>query len=263
MTAAAPPAGYWPSPWPGEDGGPARRQVPHGSPGLDIGPGESLDTTFRLAPVAVMPVLRDPGEVYFLTCSGPGDDTTMTLERIDPESLEPVATTGPVPTGPFWPGGVAAHADGSLVDAARPITIGDVLAHTSGLTYDFMIDNPAAALYREHQVMHDATRTLGDVIDLIASLPLAFQPGERFHYSVGIDVAARLIEVLADQPLGEFLAERMFGPLGMVDTGFGVPDDRLDRLSAVYGLPDLVGKDYHLTDDPKGCAICGISSGGN
>ena len=115
MTPAAPPAGYWPSPWPGEDGGPARRQVPHGAPGLDIRPDERLDTTFRMAPVAVMPVLRDPGEVFFLTCSGPGDDTTMTLERIDPESLEPVASTGPVPTGPFWPGGVAAHADGSLV----------------------------------------------------------------------------------------------------------------------------------------------------
>ncbi len=135
--------------------------------------------------------------------------------------------------------------DGSLVDAARPITIGDALAHTSGLTYDFMIDNPAAELYREHQVMHDATRTLAEVVDLIATLPLGFQPGERWHYSVGIDVAARLVEVIADQPLGEFLQERIFTPLGMVDTGFGVPDDRLDRLSAMYGLPDLVGDGYH------------------
>ena len=107
--------GYWPSPWPAEDGGPARRQLPTGSAGLDIRPGEGLDTTFRLAPVAVMPVLRDPGEVYLLTCSGPGDDTTMTLERIDPESLEPIETTGAIATGPFWPGGVAAHANGSLV----------------------------------------------------------------------------------------------------------------------------------------------------
>lgn len=140
------------------------------------------------------------------------------------------------------------QADGSLVDAARPFTIGDTLAHTSGLTYDFMIDNPAAALYREHEVMHDATRPLDEVVDLIASLPLAFQPGERFHYSVGIDMAARLIEVLADQALGDFLAEHMFGPLGMDDTAFGVPDDRLDRLSAMYGLPDLVGADYHAGD---------------
>ncbi len=136
-------------------------------------------------------------------------------------------------------------ADGSLADAARTMTIGDTLTHTSGLTYDFMVDNPAAQLYRDHRVMHDATRTLGACVDLIASLPLGFQPGERFHYSVGIDVAARLVEVIADQPLGEFLAERMFGPLGMTDTAFGVPDGQLHRLSAMYGLPDLVGEGYH------------------
>ena len=126
MATSSPPTGYWPSPWPGEDGGPARRQVPHGSPGLHIQPHERLDTTFRLAPVAVMPIIRDPGEVYLLTCSGPGDDTTMTLERIDPESLEPVESTGPVPTGPFWPGGVAAHANGSLmvVQGNRIHTVG-------------------------------------------------------------------------------------------------------------------------------------------
>ena len=138
--------------------------------------------------------------------------------------------------------------DGSLVDAARPITIGDVLAHTSGLTYDFMVDNAAASLYREHQVMHDATRTLEEVVDLIASLPLGFQPGERFHYSVGIDVAARLVEVIADEPLGDFLAARIFVPLGMTEIGFGVADDQLHRLSAMYGLPDLIGKDYHAGD---------------
>jgi CubicO group peptidase (beta-lactamase class C family) len=137
------------------------------------------------------------------------------------------------------------QADGTLVDAARPITIGDLLAHTSGLTYDFMLDNPAAEQYRDHQVMHDATRTLTEVVDLIGSLPLGFQPGERFHYSVGIDVAARLIELLADQPLGDFLRERVFDPLGMTDTAFGVPDDQLDRVAAMYGLPDLVGKGYH------------------
>jgi CubicO group peptidase (beta-lactamase class C family) len=138
--------------------------------------------------------------------------------------------------------------DGALVDAVRPFTIGEALDHTGGLTYDFMIDNPAAELYREQQVMHDATRTLEECVDLIASLPLGFQPGERFHYSVGIDVAGRLVEVIADQPLGDFLAERIFAPLGMTDTSFGVPDDQLHRLSAMYGLPDLIGENYHAGD---------------
>lgn len=82
-------------------------------------------------------------------------------------------------------------------------------------------------------------------------MPLGFQPGERFHYSVGIDVAARLIEVLADRALGDFLAERIFGPLGMTDTAFGVPDHQLKRLAAMYGLPDLVQENYDANDIAK------------
>jgi CubicO group peptidase (beta-lactamase class C family) len=135
-------------------------------------------------------------------------------------------------------------ADGSLADQVRPMQIRDLLSHTSGLTYDFMADNPVAQLYRDARIMNDATRSLEAVIDELATLPLAFQPGTRWHYSVGIDVAARLVEVLTGQSLGAFLNERLFEPLGMVDTGFGVPDDQLSRLSAMYGLPDLIGEDY-------------------
>ncbi len=132
--------------------------------------------------------------------------------------------------------------DGSLVDPLRPMTIRDVLSHQSGLTYDFLQDFAVADRYREAKLMHDATRTLEAVIDELATLPLAFQPGSQWHYSVGIDVAARLIEVISGQPLGAFLQERLFGPLGMVDTAFGVPEAKLDRLSAMYGLPDLIGE---------------------
>ena len=135
-------------------------------------------------------------------------------------------------------------ADGSLVDQARPMEVRDLLMHTSGLTYDFMIDTPVAELYRQARIMNDATRSLEQLTDEIASLPLASQPGARWHYGVGIDVAAHLVEILADQPLREFLATRLFGPLGMVDTGFGVPDAELGRLSAMYGLPDLIGPGY-------------------
>ena len=137
------------------------------------------------------------------------------------------------------------QADGSLADVAAPMTIGQVLSHTSGLTYDFLIDSPAAEQYRQHRLMNDATRTLEECIDVLATLPLAFQPGERWHYSVGIDVAARLVEALSGQSLGDFLSERIFAPLGMTDTAFGVPDENLDRLSAMYGLPDLIGDGFH------------------
>ena len=135
-------------------------------------------------------------------------------------------------------------ADGALVDQARPMQIRELLMHTSGLTYDFMADNPVAQLYRDARIMNDATRTLEALVDDLAALPLAYQPGSKWHYSVGIDVAARLIEVLSGQSVGDFLQERMFSPLGMVDTGFGVPADQLHRLSAMYGLPDLIGENY-------------------
>ncbi len=135
-----------------------------------------------------------------------------------------------------------------LEDQARPMAIRDLLTHTSGLTYDFMADNPAAAAYRDARIMNDATRSLGALIDELATLPLAFQPGTRWHYSVGIDVAARLVELLSGESLGDFLQARLFGPLGMLDTGFGVPDDQLGRLSAMYGLPDLVGRDYSAVE---------------
>ncbi len=134
--------------------------------------------------------------------------------------------------------------DGSLVAPDRPIEVRDLLMHTSGLTYDFMIDTPVAGMYRDARIMNDPARSLGDLAEAIAALPLSSQPGARWHYSVGIDVAARLIEVLADQSLGDFLAERLFSPLGMVDTAFGVPESKLDRLAAMYGLPDLIGPDH-------------------
>lgn len=138
-------------------------------------------------------------------------------------------------------------ADGELVPQARPMEVRDLLTHTSGLTYDFMEDTPVGQLYRDARIMNDATRSLEEVIDALAALPLSSQPGERWHYSVGIDVAARLIEVLSGQPLGTFLAERIYEPLGMTDTGFGVQEAELPRLSAMYGLPDLVGENHGVT----------------
>ncbi len=140
------------------------------------------------------------------------------------------------------------EADGSLVPPRRAMLISDLLTHTSGLTYGFLEDSPVSALYLENRLMHDATRSLEEVIDLLATMPLAFHPGSRWQYSVGIDVAARLIEVISGQPLRQFLSERVFEPLGMVDTDFGVPDENLDRLAAMYGLPDLVGADYSGTN---------------
>lgn len=134
---------------------------------------------------------------------------------------------------------------GSLEDQSplRPMQIRDVMSHTSGLTYDFLEDFPVAEQYRAKKLMHDPTRTLEELIDELATIPLAFAPGTMWHYSLGTDVTARLIEVISGQKLGDFLRERIFEPLGMVDTAFGVPESERGRISAMYGLPDLLAED--------------------
>jgi hypothetical protein len=105
--------GYWPSRWPGEDGGPARRLAPRSGAGLGIAPGDRLQVVTREAPAATMVVLRDPGEVYLLRhTAGPG--AVSWVERIDPASLEPLERSPDLPGGPTWPGGLAVHANGSV-----------------------------------------------------------------------------------------------------------------------------------------------------
>jgi CubicO group peptidase (beta-lactamase class C family) len=128
-------------------------------------------------------------------------------------------------------------ADGSLRPPKRPMQIRDVLTHTSGLVYNFLTETPIGPLYRGRKI-GDAKVTLAEAIDDIAELPLAFDPGSRWHYSVGIDVAARLIEMISGQPLADLLQQRLFEPLGMVDTGFSVAEGKRGRLAACYGRTD-------------------------
>jgi hypothetical protein len=114
----------WASPWPGEDGGPQRVQQPHGLPGLGLGPGERLEVTSRDALAATMFVLREPGELFLLRHTlgprGPEDPFECWVERVDPVTLEPLAASPRLAGGPFWPGGLLAHANGSLyVTAGR------------------------------------------------------------------------------------------------------------------------------------------------
>jgi CubicO group peptidase (beta-lactamase class C family) len=115
--------------------------------------------------------------------------------------------------------------DDSLVDQSplRPMQVRDLMTHMSGLSYDFLDDFPVSEQYRQAKLMHDPTRTLATLIADLARIPLAFHPGTKWHYSLGTDVAAHLIEVLSGRPIANFLAERLFGPLGMTETAFGVP----------------------------------------
>jgi CubicO group peptidase (beta-lactamase class C family) len=131
-----------------------------------------------------------------------------------------------------------AVAGGGTVPAAAPITIQDLLRHTSGLTYEFRGNGPvhqayaAAGTARRDQSNADQVAKLGH-------LPLLHQPGTRWEYSRSTDVLGRLIEVVAGQSLGEFMQARICGPLGMVDTGFHVPPAQQGRLAEGFATdPD-------------------------
>jgi CubicO group peptidase (beta-lactamase class C family) len=127
--------------------------------------------------------------------------------------------------------------DTKLVPASREITIHDLLTHTSGLTYRFMAQEPFAGLYHKADICDGLNRppfTMAENVRRLASLPLLHQPGSAFQYSLSTDVLGRLVEVVSGQNLESFLSRRIFKPLGMNDTYFDVPADKLSRLAAVY-----------------------------
>lgn len=125
------------------------------------------------------------------------------------------------------------NVDGSR-EPAQPVTFWHVLTHTSGMTYGWGLDHPAEKLYQEADLFNRDI-TLKEMVERIAALPLRFQPGAKWNYSVATDVVGYLVEVISGMPLGDFLQQRLFDPLGMVDTSFEIPDEKLHRLATLYG----------------------------
>ena len=122
---------------------------------------------------------------------------------------------------------------------ARPVTVHDLMIHTSGLTYGFQHEHAVDALYRKRQVEFNANvGPLAGVVEAAAAQPLVFQPGTRWNYSVSTDVLGRLVEIWSGVPLDTFFDERIFRPLGMRDTGFHVPEGQGDRLASNYVQAD-------------------------
>lgn len=129
--------------------------------------------------------------------------------------------------------------DQTLVDPVRPILIRDLFTHTAGLTYNFLEDTPVSKMYLDAGLLSNSEASLESVIAELARMPLAYQPGSRWHYSMSIDVLAHLIEVLSGRPVQDFLKERVFSPLRMSDTGFSVSTQNYSRVAAMYGHPDI------------------------
>jgi CubicO group peptidase (beta-lactamase class C family) len=119
-----------------------------------------------------------------------------------------------------------------------PPTLRQLISHSSGFTYGLFPETPVDRLYTEQRIM-DMNSSLEEMIDKLAALPLIFQPGARWNYSIGIDILGRLIEIWTGQHFRDFLRERLFEPLGMVDTDFDVPPEKHHRLTKNYMPLDL------------------------
>jgi CubicO group peptidase (beta-lactamase class C family) len=134
--------------------------------------------------------------------------------------------------------------------ATRPVRIWHLLTHTAGLTYGFHHAHPVDELYRAagFEWVAPEGRDLADCCDLWAGMPLLFEPGSAWNYSVASDVLGRVVEVVSGQPLDRYFDEHIFGPLGMTDTGFWVEEAEAGELAALY----VAGPDGPVRDDDLG-----------
>ncbi len=126
-------------------------------------------------------------------------------------------------------------------DAKKPITVKHLLTHTAGLTYGWG-KRPVDKLYSKAKIFEQGS-TLADVVAKLSEIPLVHEPGAEWTYGVSVDVLGYFVEVVSGMPFEEFLQTRLFEPLGMVDTAFSVPMEKLDRFAALYT--------YTKTDGPK------------
>ena len=125
--------------------------------------------------------------------------------------------------------------NGNQTPANSSITVDHLFTHRSGLSYGFLPGCPVGKLYQEHNLAEDGNRSLAEYIDILSTLPIAFEPGSRWHYSCSTDVLARIIEIVLDESLDKILQHYLFEPLGMHETGFFVADENMSRLMPMYG----------------------------
>jgi CubicO group peptidase (beta-lactamase class C family) len=186
-----------------------------------------FDTLFRIysmtKPITTVAVMMLLEEGHFqltdpVSCFIPGFENTKVLVR-------------------------ATESGHELANLEREITMWHLLTHTSGLSYGFDENDPVDEVYQKRlwsmleRVPHT---TLERMIQTLAWLPLAHQPGSAWRYSMATDVLGYLVQVVSGKPFEDFLRQRIFEPLGMLDTGFYVPEDKIGRFAANYG-PDEDG----------------------
>jgi CubicO group peptidase (beta-lactamase class C family) len=130
-------------------------------------------------------------------------------------------------------------ADGQIAPAQRPITVEDLLTHRAGFTYEFIPGCHIAQYYQSAEVSSDGKVSLDEMMRRLAELPIAFQPGSQFRYSVATDVLAHVCEKAAGRGIDELMKEYIFDPLGMNDTAYCVPAAKRNQMLPMYGISDI------------------------
>ena len=165
---------------------------------------------------------------------------------------------------------VSGEGDDMVTEAPRrPVSFKDVLSHTGGFTYGGGLpgvgdQHPVDKIYRGLKVRSAGSNdTMMEFLDKLGQVPLLYQPGERWMYSLATDICGALVEVISGKPFAQYLQDEIFGPLGMTDTSFFVAPDKIDRFCANYQRG--ADKKLKVIDDPVTSAFAkepGFKSGG-
>jgi CubicO group peptidase (beta-lactamase class C family) len=121
-----------------------------------------------------------------------------------------------------------------LVDPDHAPTMRELMTHTAGFGYGFITNTPVDKMYRDEKVLQSAN--LQEMIDRLAKIPLLYQPGKGWAYSISMDIQGYIVEKLSGQSLPDFMREHIFEPLGMRDAGFYVPEDKRGRFATLYNV---------------------------
>jgi len=199
----------------------------YGKADLASGRATRADDVFRMyamtKPITSVALLMQYEEGKF--------QLTDPLSKFFPAFADVKVLNGMTPTG------------GMMLDSPRrPITIQDVFRHTAGFTYGFFGGSPVDKMYQEADVFGT---DLNGLMTKLPKLPLLYQPGEQWVYSVAHDVQAALVEKLSGQKFDDYVRQRIFTPLGMADSMFKIPADRKARVPSLYS----VGRDGKLAVD--------------
>lgn len=151
--------------------------------------------------------------------------------------------------------------EGEEVAPKSPMLMRQLFTHTAGLTYGFTPDNPVDVAYNQQNVLNAAN--LDEFVQKVAKIPLRFEPGTRYHYSVATDILGAVIERISGLSLDEYFQQKIFDPLGMQDTFFNVPADKLNRLAGDHGWDAKSGQLFVVpAEQQRDFSTNGMFSGG-